>query len=106
MKLLKQSIPIIYRASQGRIGRCFNASSVSCTDRGGARNIYVCRCSGRRSEKLVVRHPHVFGDVQVTDSAQVLSNWDEIKKKQNPRQRKPRCLRVFLCCIACPYAQL
>ena len=33
------------------------------------------------AKKLVVRHPHVFGDVQVKDSAQVLSNWDEIKKK-------------------------
>ena len=33
------------------------------------------------AKKLIVRHPHVFGNVQVTDSAQVLSNWDEIKKK-------------------------
>ena len=33
------------------------------------------------AKKLIVRHPHVFGNVQVTDSSQVLSNWDEIKKK-------------------------
>ncbi len=33
------------------------------------------------AKKLIVRHPHVFGDVHVKDSAQVLSNWDEIKKK-------------------------
>ena len=49
------------------------------------------------AKKLIVRHPHVFGNVQVTDSSQVLSNWDEIKKKrQNPKQHKQRCLRVFL----------
>ncbi len=34
------------------------------------------------SEKLVRRHPHVFGDTKVADSAQVVSNWDEIKKKE------------------------
>lgn len=32
-------------------------------------------------QKLVVRHPHVFGDVTATDSAQVLQNWDAIKRK-------------------------
>ncbi|MDX2051610.1 MAG: nucleoside triphosphate pyrophosphohydrolase [Polyangiaceae bacterium] len=30
-------------------------------------------------EKLVRRHPHVFGDVQVEDSGEVLSNWEAIK---------------------------
>lgn len=29
--------------------------------------------------KLVRRHPHVFGEVEVTGSEQVLSNWDVIK---------------------------
>src|SRR5258706_5608207 len=28
-------------------------------------------------EKLVRRHPHVFGDVQVNGSQEVLSNWDK-----------------------------
>jgi MazG family protein len=31
-------------------------------------------------DKLVLRHPHVFGDVTVTDSADVLKNWEAIKK--------------------------
>ena len=30
-------------------------------------------------EKLVRRHPHIFGDVQVSGSEEVLSNWDKIK---------------------------
>lgn len=29
--------------------------------------------------KLIVRHPHVFGDVAAETTAQVLSNWDKIK---------------------------
>jgi XTP/dITP diphosphohydrolase len=31
------------------------------------------------SQKLVRRHPHVFGDVRVADIAQVKANWEEIK---------------------------
>lgn len=34
------------------------------------------------SQKLVRRHPHVFAGVQVADSAEVVHNWDEIKKKE------------------------
>ena len=32
------------------------------------------------NEKLIRRHPHVFGDVKVDDSNDVVKNWDEIKK--------------------------
>ena len=34
------------------------------------------------AEKMVRRHPHVFGDTEVDGSAQVLQNWEEIKKKE------------------------
>ncbi len=33
-------------------------------------------------EKLIRRHPHVFGDVKVKDSDEVLVNWEEIKAKE------------------------
>jgi len=33
-------------------------------------------------KKLILRHPHVFGDVKVNGSEQVLANWDEIKKTE------------------------
>lgn len=33
-------------------------------------------------EKLVHRHPHVFGDVDVKDSKEVLSNWEKLKAKE------------------------
>lgn len=31
------------------------------------------------TEKLIRRHPHVFGDVQVKNTKEVLRNWEEIK---------------------------
>lgn len=34
------------------------------------------------AEKMVRRHPHVFGEVKVNGSGQVLENWEEIKKKE------------------------
>ena len=32
-------------------------------------------------KKLIERHPHVFGTVEVSSTDEVLSNWDAIKKK-------------------------
>jgi tetrapyrrole methylase family protein/MazG family protein len=32
--------------------------------------------------KLIRRHPHVFGDVEVRDAEHVLRNWEEIKKRE------------------------
>jgi len=39
------------------------------------------------SEKLIRRHPHVFGDVQVKDSEEILKNWAVIKIQEG---RKPK----------------
>lgn len=33
-------------------------------------------------EKLVRRHPHVFGDAEVSGSDDVVRNWDEIKRRE------------------------
>jgi MazG family protein len=33
-------------------------------------------------EKLIRRHPHVFGDVEVSDAAEVKSNWERIKRQE------------------------
>ena len=38
------------------------------------------------TEKLIRRHPHVFGDVQVENAAQVLSNWEAIKRSEETFQ--------------------
>jgi tetrapyrrole methylase family protein/MazG family protein len=48
----------------------------------------VCR---RTYEKMVGRHPHVFGDRQISDSQELLRNWEELKaaeKAQAGRQVK------------------
>jgi tetrapyrrole methylase family protein/MazG family protein len=47
---------------------------------------------GEVSEKLVRRHPHVFGEVQVRDSVEVLENWARIKVEQEGRSPKDSLL--------------
>jgi len=37
-------------------------------------------------KKLIERHPHVFGDVSVDNSAEVLVNWEQIKSKSKNRK--------------------
>jgi tetrapyrrole methylase family protein/MazG family protein len=44
------------------------------------------------NEKLIRRHPHVFGDVTVQDSADVLKNWEKIKRAE--RSGKPSTFGV------------
>lgn len=36
-------------------------------------------------EKMIRRHPHVFGDRNVADSDEVLLNWQEIKESEKPQ---------------------
>ncbi|MBS1702133.1 MAG: nucleoside triphosphate pyrophosphohydrolase [Armatimonadetes bacterium] len=38
-------------------------------------------------DKLLRRHPHVFGEVVVEDANEVLRNWDAIKKKEKSEDR-------------------
>jgi tetrapyrrole methylase family protein/MazG family protein len=40
------------------------------------------------SEKLIRRHPHVFGTTEVSGSAEVLQNWEKIKKEEKKERRK------------------
>jgi len=48
------------------------------------------------SNKLISRHPHVFGDVEASDSAQVLKNWEALKlqekRKDLPNSGEPEPL--------------
>jgi XTP/dITP diphosphohydrolase len=37
------------------------------------------------TEKLISRHPHVFGDTQVSGSQEVIANWEEIKAAEKGR---------------------
>ncbi|MCX7780286.1 MAG: nucleoside triphosphate pyrophosphohydrolase [Negativicutes bacterium] len=33
-------------------------------------------------DKMIRRHPHVFGDISVSDAAEVVVNWDKIKNRE------------------------
>jgi tetrapyrrole methylase family protein/MazG family protein len=44
------------------------------------------------TEKLIRRHPHVFGEMKVRDSAEVLDNWARIKVEQEGRKPKDSVL--------------
>jgi uncharacterized protein YabN with tetrapyrrole methylase and pyrophosphatase domain len=37
-------------------------------------------------QKLIRRHPHVFGDTEVSGAADVLRNWDQIKRGEEGRE--------------------
>ena len=49
----------------------------------------------RVGEKMVRRHPHVFGDREVDSALQVKLNWEEIKRREKPQEP----LGVLLCDI-------
>lgn len=38
-------------------------------------------------DKLIRRHPHVFGDISVDNSKEVLKNWEAIKKKEKTERK-------------------
>jgi XTP/dITP diphosphohydrolase/tetrapyrrole methylase family protein/MazG family protein/ATP diphosphatase len=46
----------------------------------------LARVASDVTEKLIRRHPHVFGDVEADTSQQVRRNWDEIKRTEPGRE--------------------
>ena len=44
------------------------------------------------SDKLVRRHPHVFGSVDAKDSATVLRNWEQIKQMEHKKESRHSAL--------------
>ena len=45
--------------------------------------------AGELAEKLVRRHPHVFGDSQAADADAVLGVWDAVKRREHDIEDKP-----------------
>ena len=39
------------------------------------------------NEKLIHRHPHVFGDVKVQNTQEILDNWEKLKKEEKPHRK-------------------
>ncbi|SDE23843.1 nucleoside triphosphate pyrophosphohydrolase [Sporomusa acidovorans] len=40
------------------------------------------------TEKMIRRHPHVFGGITVRDAAEVVVNWEKIKKREKAGERE------------------
>lgn len=69
-ELLKEELgdvllQVVFHCEIEREQNCFNFSDI--TDG-------LCK-------KLIERHPHVFGEVKVSGTDEVLTNWDDIKRK-------------------------
>ncbi|MDO4269951.1 MAG: nucleoside triphosphate pyrophosphohydrolase [Eubacteriales bacterium] len=43
-------------------------------------------------KKLIYRHPHIFGDVEVSSSEEILSNWDDLKRKEKKQATETSAL--------------
>ena len=44
--------------------------------------------AGALADKLIARHPHVFGDLKVTSADDVLANWETLKSKEKQQDGK------------------
>ena len=44
------------------------------------------------ADKLVHRHPHVFGDVKADDAATVLKNWEQLKQLEHRKEARHSAL--------------
>ena len=38
------------------------------------------------SDKLIHRHPHVFGNIKVKSTEEILDNWEKLKKEEKPER--------------------
>lgn len=47
----------------------------------------ICDVADALNEKLIFRHPHVFGSTQVSSTGEVLKNWEELKLKEKGGNR-------------------
>ena len=57
--------------------------------------------AGGIADKLIRRHPHVFGDAKIADAAGVVTQWHELKKLEKPERESaldgvPRALPALM----------
>ena len=48
-------------------------------------------------EKLINRHPHIYGDVVVADEEEVKKNWEQLKLKEGKQVRLGRRSKIITC---------
>ena len=44
-------------------------------------------------KKLIFRHPHIFGSVEVSSSEEILRNWDELERKEKHQETDTAALQ-------------
>jgi XTP/dITP diphosphohydrolase len=49
------------------------------------------------SEKLIIRHPHIYGDVKVDNEEDVKKNWEKIEIKGRKEVNTKRGTRIVTC---------
>ena len=81
-----------HRAYEGRAWRCSAAGSIPHPDGEGKGHIRHRRRGGRHLQKLIFRHPHIFGNVEVASSEEVLRNWDDLKRKEKHQETDTQAL--------------
>lgn len=52
----------------------------------------ICSVIDHLTEKLIRRHPHVFGNTEVNDSDDVLKNWEQIKVGERQKKKEDASL--------------
>lgn len=59
--------------------------SIIAKERGAFDVVDVCN---KMCDKLIYRHPHVFGETQVKNAEQVLQNWEQLKTKEKDGNKR------------------
>lgn len=74
-----------YSALKGEIGDLFLHLVFYCKI-GQEQNLFdVTSVLDQISEKLVFRHPHIYGDLEVQDEEEVKKNWEKLKLKEGKK---------------------
>ena len=72
-------LQVVMHADIARDEKWFNINDV-CND--------IC-------QKLIIRHPHVFGDVTVNSAGDVLKNWDDIKRQTKSQKNQSEAMAAI-----------
>ena len=46
----------------------------------------IATALNREADKLIARHPHIYGDVEVADAAEVKRNWEALKLREKGKR--------------------
>ena len=74
---------------RGELGDLLLQAVFFCADGGGRRAVRIADALTAINEKLIRRHPHVFGDGKGEDRRRRQKRWDEIKAQE---KKKPEAL--------------